>query len=272
MEIGTNSTQLDSMDSPTGWHLTGLNIDTVATTITVVDTPKTFGDKSIKIDYEFTRLSSAYSWLYLDTDIPVYGIPESIQLDIKTDGCNHKVYILASDNDNELFRATVRGFTNNTEFETLDMRTTSFLPLTSGDFYYPIRIKSIHIKLGTSAGIGEVNKGTIYFDNLRVQYPNYIGISSEEDTNVPSSFNLLQNYPNPFNAKTVIRYELQRASHVELNIYNTLGQRVGTIVDEHQPQGNYSVTYDAQNLSSGIYFYRLKAGTESLVCKMILLR
>jgi len=89
---------------------------------------------------------------------------------------------------------------------------------------------------------------------------------------VPDEFALSQNYPNPFNPSTTIRYELPHASRVSLKVYNTLGQEVATLVNETKSAGVYTVQFDAANLASGVYFYRLQAGDFVEVMKLVLLR
>ncbi len=85
-------------------------------------------------------------------------------------------------------------------------------------------------------------------------------------------FYLQQNYPNPFNPRTVISYQLPVISNVEMSIYNLLGQKVATLVNERQQAGSYQVEWDASRFSSGIYYYRIKVGEYQDVKKMILLR
>ena len=89
---------------------------------------------------------------------------------------------------------------------------------------------------------------------------------------LPSDFKLYQNYPNPFNPTTTIRYELPRASHVSLRVYNILGQEVAVLVDDVQGAGVKSVIWNASKMSSGVYFYRLQAGTFFAVQKMALIK
>jgi len=89
---------------------------------------------------------------------------------------------------------------------------------------------------------------------------------------VPHRYTLDQNYPNPFNPVTTVRYELPEAGRVRLVLYNTLGEAVLTLVDGEQGAGYYSVTVPAENIASGVYFYKLTAGSFSSVRKMILLR
>jgi mannosyl-glycoprotein endo-beta-N-acetylglucosaminidase len=89
----------------------------------------------------------------------------------------------------------------------------------------------------------------------------------------PSSIALYQNYPNPFNPTTSIRYEINSTQLVELTVYNVLGKEVAALVNREQNPGTYSVTFDASSLSSGVYFYVLKAGSDFVQTrKMILLK
>ncbi len=78
---------------------------------------------------------------------------------------------------------------------------------------------------------------------------------------VPSEFNLDQNYPNPFNPSTVIRYEILTRSHVTLAVFNTLGQKVAELVNGEMDAGYHKIQFNATNLASGVYFYRIQAGS-----------
>ncbi len=91
-------------------------------------------------------------------------------------------------------------------------------------------------------------------------------------SSIPTVFSLAQNYPNPFNPTTTIRYSIPNSSNVSMKIYNILGQEVATLVNQHQIAGNYTVTFDASRLASGVYFYRLNAGSFTAVKKMLLLK
>ncbi len=91
-----------------------------------------------------------------------------------------------------------------------------------------------------------------------------------------NTFRLLQNYPNPFNPSTVIEYSIPAETgyipSVHLKIYDVLGREVATLVNKRQNPGNYKINFDAENFSSGIYFYQLSTGNFSETKKMILLR
>lgn len=96
--------------------------------------------------------------------------------------------------------------------------------------------------------------------------------SVENDLYKPVQLELKQNYPNPFNPSTIISYRLPIICEVELSIYNTLGQKVATLVSKNQPAGYYSVKWDASKFTSGIYIYRLQAGNFNQTKKLILMK
>jgi predicted outer membrane repeat protein len=96
-----------------------------------------------------------------------------------------------------------------------------------------------------------------------------VGIRGNESV---VSYSLSQNFPNPFNPSTKIEFTIQKSSFVNLRVYDILGNEVETLVNEDKPAGNYEVEFNAAKLSSGVYFYQLKAGSFIEIKKMILLR
>jgi len=94
----------------------------------------------------------------------------------------------------------------------------------------------------------------------------------ETTFDLPSHYVVSQNYPNPFNASTTISYQVPVDGHVKLEVYNTLGQRVATLVDSKQQAGYKSVIWDASDVSSGLYFYKLTAGDFTETRRMMLVK
>ncbi|MEO8665158.1 MAG: T9SS type A sorting domain-containing protein, partial [Ignavibacteria bacterium] len=89
---------------------------------------------------------------------------------------------------------------------------------------------------------------------------------------IPTVYSLAQNYPNPFNPTTKISFSIPKNGMVSLKIYDVLGKEVMTLVNEHRSIGNYDVTFDGSNLSSGAYFYRLEAGEFTDIRRMVLIK
>jgi len=104
----------------------------------------------------------------------------------------------------------------------------------------------------------------LYFDKQT-------GIFYSHNT-IPYHFSLLQNHPNPFNASTTIEFTLPKAAHVEISVYNILGQKVATLLDGQKTAGRHLITWNPENEPSGLYFARLKSGVECRAIKMLLLK
>jgi hypothetical protein len=97
-------------------------------------------------------------------------------------------------------------------------------------------------------------------------------ISAAETPKIPNEFALMQNYPNPFNPITQIGYVLGSRVHARLDVYNVLGKRVDTLVNEEQDAGHYSYSWSRPELASGVYYYHLQAGTFSQTRRMLLVK
>jgi len=94
----------------------------------------------------------------------------------------------------------------------------------------------------------------------------------DEEINTPLNFNLSPNYPNPFNPTTTIKYSIPKTSNVLIKVFDVLGNEITTLVNEEKPIGTYEVNWNATTLPSGVYFYRLQAGSFVETKKMILLK
>jgi hypothetical protein len=100
-------------------------------------------------------------------------------------------------------------------------------------------------------------------------------VSVEDDEiegGIPVEFTLLQNYPNPFNPSTKIKYTVPQSSNIVIKVFDILGNEIETLVNEEKPVGTYELTWYAGNLPSGVYFYRIQAGSFNQTKKMILLK
>ncbi|MCH7773867.1 MAG: T9SS type A sorting domain-containing protein [Bacteroidetes bacterium] len=118
-------------------------------------------------------------------------------------------------------------------------------------------------------------------DSMDVKFVNGNVVSVDDDNSFPNEFSLSQNYPNPFNPSTKIKFTIAksplpgedgRGGLVTLKVYDVLGNEVATLVNEEKPVGSYEVEFDATTLPSGIYFYKLQAGSFVETKKMVLMK
>ncbi len=141
--------------------------------------------------------------------------------------------------------------------------------------YNSLTKKITALKGGETSAVVEYRglKDTVYF---KVNGDNIVGIpgggNNSGSSGVPNSFALYQNYPNPFNPSTVIKYSVPTLTKVTIKIFDLLGREIKTLVDEEKTAGNYEVQFNASNLSSGVYFYRIQAGDFMQTKKLILLK
>jgi hypothetical protein len=99
-----------------------------------------------------------------------------------------------------------------------------------------------------------------------------LGVDDRVTPGLPAEFALLQNYPNPFNPSTIIKFEVPRSTEVRLSVFDVLGREVLVLMNERRDAGVHEVKFDASNLASGVYLYRLQAGDFVSTKKLLLLR
>ena len=116
------------------------------------------------------------------------------------------------------------------------------------------------------------NPVAVFDSSIQMHFQKITRVNNINSNINPLYFKLSQNYPNPFNPSTVINFSLFKSNKVSLKIYDLLGCEVSTLVDEYKSAGNYSVDFKANNLSSGVYIYKLQAGEFVKSQKMILLK
>lgn len=153
---------------------------------------------------------------------------------------------------NNTFTNFVTGYNNKDVSNVTTYAVTNLTPNTS--HYYRVRAYN---SVGTS-------------DNSNTSNVILVGVNDEEK--IPTEYILEQNYPNPFNPSTTINYQIPEASFVTLKVYDVLGNEVAILLNEEKSAGIYKVKFDASNLSSGIYLYKLTAGSFSQTKKLILMK
>jgi hypothetical protein len=114
-------------------------------------------------------------------------------------------------------------------------------------------------------GFGQVNRPNVCFFLTPWEGVPFV-------SNIPTEYNIAQNYPNPFNPSTVIKYAVPKTSAVKIAVYDLTGREIALLVNDVKNPGNYEVNFDASNLASGVYVYRIEAGDYINVKKMVLLK
>jgi hypothetical protein len=99
-----------------------------------------------------------------------------------------------------------------------------------------------------------------------------VSVEKSDDPSIPENYLLSQNYPNPFNPSTKIEFSVPVESNVSIVVYDLVGREVATLVNENMPSGNYSLTWNAAGLTSGVYFYRMESQNYVEVKKMIMMK
>jgi len=99
----------------------------------------------------------------------------------------------------------------------------------------------------------------------------YVSVK-EISSNIPEDYNLFQNYPNPFNPSTKIQFQIKETSFASLKVYDAIGNEIATLFNEDLPGGKYEVEFNANELTSGVYFYQLRAGNSVETKKMLLIK
>src|SRR5690554_1198502 len=149
-------------------------------------------------------------------------------------------------------------------------------------FYAEIDILTTSLLADTgNTQLGKIGNGKYlvkgssdYMNKLNTLMKNHFGVEDKgkKEKIIPTEYTLFQNYPNPFNPVTIIRYDIPKAGNVELKVYDILGREVKVLVNEIKSAGRYEVEFNASDLASGIYIYRIETPDFTKSQKMILVR
>lgn len=123
---------------------------------------------------------------------------------------------------------------------------------------------------GADDCLGVWRSGTTFFTYASYQCTGTVGIGNNNE--IPLSYSLSQNYPNPFNPSTLINYSIPAGGSVKLVVYNLLGEEVAALVNEYKPAGKYGIEFNASQLATGVYFYKLTSGDFSDTKKLMLIK
>ena len=201
---------------------------------------------------------------YTNYDLLIYDITDKNNI--------NEIYSLTTDlNLNKLIEYNNKLFLeyNNYNIAVYDL-TLKNNPQKIGDLTFRLNDGINSLKIDSNyITISEGLDGTLGLDVFK--YPYITNIKNYQSEN-PSIFRLCPNYPNPFNPSTTIKYSLPKAENITLKIYDILGRKVKTLVNEEKPAGNYSIEFNGKDMPSGVYFYQIRAGVFTETRKMLLLK
>ncbi|HGY56371.1 MAG TPA: T9SS type A sorting domain-containing protein [Caldithrix abyssi] len=194
----------------------------------------------IEADWDFGRVqvsTDGSSWTTLSGEYTQYGAGQGRQTDTGEQGYD--------------------GLEVDWKYELMDM--TSFAG------------QNVYLRFDLSSDGAEVRDGW-YVDDIEVlAYADAPSAVQNTTDTAPDRFALEQNYPNPFNPVTIIRYQLPVSAQVDLSVYDLLGQKITSLVAEHQNPGTYRVSWDARHMAAGVYLYRLSVGNRYIQTRKMLL-
>jgi len=230
---------------------------------------------AFKVQYVYNYYPRVPSLVHFQRNFQIPGQPESFLLSLYNDSeGTHFLSVEFEDQTGGNFSVlSTDSLHSSGLWEQLEMPLSTAIPEDEDTVIdYPITLKSItlHLKYAVEDG-GTYYRGAVILDDFMARYSAPTGVFYDP-SQLPDNYALSQNYPNPFNPATKISYQLPRKSQVNLSIFNARGQVVEHLLDSRQTAGIYTVTWDASQVSSGVYFYRLRTQEFTDVKKCVVLK
>lgn len=240
------------------WSISRVNAVEQEINVSVSDNPSAAGEKVFLIDHSHLPGPKGVN---LSTLLPLGGRPDSLTLRVYGSGNADTLRITLTDGDGVQFSITSGSVVDwSGEWRDAGFRADHAIPSGTHTLHFPIVVNQIQVRFGVASGTGGFVQGQLYLAGLQAHYPLRTGTNVGDDKGaVADNVELFQNYPNPLNPSTTIRYSLHDRSYVLLTVYNTLGQQVTQLVNGEMGKGFHEVKFDGLGLSSGVYFYRMRA-------------
>ncbi|MCF7825594.1 MAG: phosphodiester glycosidase family protein [Candidatus Marinimicrobia bacterium] len=272
LAIGSStSVTIDSFDNTNNFTISGARINLAACSFTADNTQFVSAPTSGKLDYSLT--TGGTSVLYLDCNIQISGTPESVSLQVYGDNSAHWIRGEFKNAQNEKFvldfTTASPGIDWENEWREVTVMLEDAVPYWGNPnaiLSFPLTWTKIYL-----AETDENNKdaGTIYLDDFKV---NFIASDIDSPASIsPQSFTLEEHYPNPFNSTTRFRFSIQEAGILELKLYSLDGREVD-MVKQDARQGSLTLTWEADNLPSGVYLFKATLGNQELSGKCLLVK
>lgn len=260
---------LDDFKDIDSWMIEASNLDAENFSVSALD-----NNEGLQIAYTIPANTSDVRFT-MEKELPIEGVPGFANIVYSGSGDNFLISIDIANLNDGIFQMAPTGYLTATEPAVVHYKfdENSVSRVTPGAvFYYPFAIQTLNLRIPDNPSDDPV-EGYFRFNELGVSYTE-IPVSNEleDPAGIPDVIELHQNYPNPFNPVTSISFKIPTAGNVELDVFDLLGRKVTTLIDGRVQAGSHSYNFDASELSSGIYLYRLKTENTSLTRKMTLIK
>jgi hypothetical protein len=264
---------LDDFADVSNWNLTGVLVNLSECSLTIDSSVTISAPSSGKLHYSLA--TGGTSALYLNCSMPISGSPDAIGIHVYGDGRGHWLRGEFEDMDVEKFLVNFTDATPGIDWTNswryLEVPLEEAVPHwgnPSAILTFPITWKKIYLAETDDA---QKDSGTVFLDDFTASFIE-TDIEDNPQPQMPELFRLEQNYPNPFNPSTHISFHLIASADVRVDVYNTLGQHVRTLLNKNMTPGRHMVHFDAGDLASGVYLYRMKAGDFQQIKKMVFIK
>ncbi|HEX2961037.1 MAG TPA: phosphodiester glycosidase family protein [Ignavibacteriales bacterium] len=274
--IGRGTPVVAQMDSLTGWTFAGSYLDLTASKLEVSSDIKSEGAASFKVGFNYAYNTTYNNLVYLNCNIPFYGLPDTVFIDAKSDTSVSSAFLIVVNGLNKSFKIPASSdISGSDKFRTIAFPFKNNIPLNTVALTYPVKLVRIVVQPqynDTRRVAGQKYSGTFYLDNMRLHYPAEVTAVEETGTKMPEGYSLKQNYPNPFNPSTIIEFSIMQEANTSLKVFDLLGREVAVLLNGRLNAGSHRAVWDASGVPSGIYFYRLQSGNFVETKKMMLVR
>lgn len=264
---------LDDFSGAKTYTITGTKVNLNECSFTIDHTKYVSVPTSGRLDYSLA--TGGTSTLNLNCNVPLSGSPDAIGIHIYGDGNGHWLRSEFKDKNGNKFLLDITPETPGVdwvnEWKYVEIPLSKAVPSwanPSAVLTFPITLNRLYLAEPKET---KKDKGSLLFDDLQVHFI-ATGVDDNKTGQLPEKFMLEQNFPNPFNPETTINYSLPQESVVDLSIYDIRGAKIRTLAKGYHKPGNFSVRWNASDMSSGVYFYRLITDRQSISRKMQLIK
>ncbi len=255
VEIGTGASVLDPFDAIGAWRVGGIGIDTAATRLRVLADPAATGGRSVALDYRFTENSGAVPIVRLATDMPIYGVPDSLTFRVRSDGANHRVFLEFEDGAGTPFTTSIPRYVNDSTAYALMPAPMLRSNVSYASIVFPVRLTGMRFELAYTGGrvSGKTYSSTLLIDDLRLTYPAR-ATAADAPASALAGLVFTGLVPNPARDRATVSFRSDRAAPVRIVLYDLLGRARMTVYDGAVAPGAQSFVVDTSGLPSGVYF------------------